>query len=477
MSASSYCARCDSEDCWCLSSGAVALNGLPPEARVSVSTADSDVPPKRFEVPGSLVPGVVVKKASEVRPEAVDFAWEDRVPLKSVTVIAGIPGVNKSMSTGDILARITRGQLDGDLKGKPRNVVIASAEDSPHHTLVPRLKAAGADLDRVFFVSMSRDGFEGDIALPDDIEELERAIVQNEVAVALIDPLSAHLGDEVNSHKDQDVRRALGPLARIADRTGCAIIAIVHLNKAPSTDLFTKVSGSIGITAAARSVLVVANDPEAEEQSPKRVIVHGKCNVGPYAPTLRFEVEGRTVTGWDGEEISTAGIVWKGIAEGIGPRDVLGGAPLEREAPKRVAAEDLLGELLSDGPRAVRDIKAAAEEEGISWRTMTTAKDALQIEAFRKGEPGQIGGGSWWWKLPGLRMQAPNTNEIASLIPPGQSADSIKDASSSVLGASLNPQGTFGPGAPCSECSQTITYHYIDGRPLCAACKLRRMAS
>ena len=232
--------------------------------------------------------------------------------------------------------------------------------------------------------------------------------------------MSAHLANTVDGHRDQDVRLALGPLARVADRTGAGVAAVVHLNKAPSTDLFLKVSGSIGITAAARSILVAARDPEDEdgEQGYKRVLVHGKFNLGPYAPTLRFEVEPRTIRSVD-PAISTAGIVWRGIAEGIGPSDVLG---TPREPLERDEAERLLLELLGNGPRSATEIYAQAEDAGIGERTLKRAKKNLGIESFRQGEQGEIGGGSWYWRFKGATIKGatPTHTNMAPLIRAGQ---------------------------------------------------------
>lgn len=395
---------------------------------------------------GLLERGATLRRASTIRPEPVTWAWADRWGLKSLNLVVGSPGKNKSMMVAERAARITRGQLEGDLDGTAHNVIIASAEDSPSHTQVPRLIAAGADLERVFFISMSRDGFEGDICLPDDLKALREAIERYEAKFIVIDPLTAHLGSDVNSHRDQDIRSVLGPLAHVADDTGCAVIAVVHLNKSPSTDLFMKVLGSIGITAAARSVLIVAQDPKEEEQSPSRVVVHAKCNIGPYADPLRFEVEGRKIDN-EGEIIPTAGIVWRGVAEDILPRDVLGATASEAPAPKRDAAKDLLLELLEEGPMMAADIRRTAEEEGISWRTINAAKKDLGIASEQVQEPGRLGKGPSFWSLPGTPkagvqrspepgVQSPNSLSVADLVSAGQRPDS--DQVCSVQGVSAD---------------------------------------
>jgi hypothetical protein len=432
-----YCSRCDSEYCRCgngtdlgfLSIGTVTEIGARPDAESGGAPDDRDT---------RTTPGPVTRLASRVHPEPVSYVWEGRIPKRSVSLVVGPPGLSKTMMLIELMARLSRGQLDGDHRGSPQSSVILSAEDSAAHTLVPRLIAAGADLERVVLLTMSRDGFEGDLRLPDDIDHLEDVIVRHGSAFVVVDPLSAHLANSVDGHRDQDVRLALGPLARVADRTGAGVAAVVHLNKAPSTDLFLKVSGSIGITAAARSILVVARDPEDEdgEQGYKRVLVHGKFNLGPYAPSLRFEVEPRTIHS-AGQTISTAGIVWRGIAEGIGPSDVLG---TPREPLKRDQAERLLLELLGNGPRPAAEVYAKAEDAGVSEMTLKRAKKNLGIESFREGEAGEVGGGSWYWRLKGVTIKAvtPTHTHLTPLISAGQSrdseADEVKGITSSELG-------------------------------------------
>ena len=102
----------------------------------------------------------------------------------------------------------------------------------------------------------------------------------------ILDPVVGHLSGNIDSHKDHSVRRALAPLARLAEDTGAAILGIGHLNKSPSTDVLTRIGGSVAFGAAARSVLLLGEDPKAPEGSPERLLVHAKSNLGPLALPL-----------------------------------------------------------------------------------------------------------------------------------------------------------------------------------------------
>jgi len=84
--------------------------------------------------------------ATAIAAQATRWAWRDRIPLGGACLIAGQEGSGKTTLLADVLARASRGQLDGDLRGQPVGAVYATAEDSWARTLRPRLEAAGADL-------------------------------------------------------------------------------------------------------------------------------------------------------------------------------------------------------------------------------------------------------------------------------------------------------------------------------------------
>jgi RecA-family ATPase len=214
------------------------------------------------------------------------WLWPERVPMNAITVLAGDPGLGKSLLTIRLAAKLTR----GDLMEHPVNVLMLSAEDSLAHTVRPRLEAAGADIGRVHFGSMNRDGLDTSILLPSDVAELSRLVAEKDVGLVVIDPLMAHLGGAIDSWKDQTVRQALAPLHRMAEHTGTAVLVVAHLNKGQSTDPLQRLGGSIGIPAAARSVLLLGRDPD-EPEDDRRVLAHAKSNVCPLAPSLAFVIE------------------------------------------------------------------------------------------------------------------------------------------------------------------------------------------
>ncbi|HLX89555.1 MAG TPA: AAA family ATPase, partial [Acidimicrobiales bacterium] len=126
------------------------------------------------------------------------------------------------------------------------------------------------------------------ITLPSDVEALRRAVQRTKARFVVIDPLSAFLSGNIDSYKDADIRRALHPLKILAEETGAAVVVVRHLNKTRGGSAIYRGGGSIGITGAARSVLLVAKDLSEPE---RHVIASVKSNLGPPPEALAFHLE------------------------------------------------------------------------------------------------------------------------------------------------------------------------------------------
>src|SRR5581483_4916468 len=218
---------------------------------------------------------------AEIKPEQIRWLWKPRIPLGSITLLAGRQGLGKSTLTADLAAAVTRGDLDGDVS-RPCGVLILSYEDHAATTLVPRLMAAGADLKKVdvLDVLLPEDGL---VTLPGDLAEIEGIARDKWSKLPTID-----------AHRDQDVRRAMAPLAKLAADCQLAALGLIHWNKGASTDAITRISGSTGFSAAARSVLAFGiNGKDADaEASGKRILAQAKTNLGAQACSIEYQLEG-----------------------------------------------------------------------------------------------------------------------------------------------------------------------------------------
>jgi hypothetical protein len=280
------------------------------------------------------------------------------------------------------------------------DVLIASAEDSPSHTLIPRLKAAGADLSRVHIIKL-KTGTEdaGGLSLPDDIPLLAGEVRTVQAKILIIDPLMSHLGDTLNANSDKDIRKALGPLPVLADAADLTILIICHLNKNEAASAKYRIGGSVGIFAVPRSVLLAGEDPEHEGAY---VLVHLKCNVGEKTIGLRYAMERRCIENDEGTVIETGGIVWMGEADGVTAASVLSGRK-DPEAQSlfeevKVWLEDHLG----DGPCDMKAVLSEAKKLAYSEATVRRARESLGIKPKKAGF-GKDGG--WTWTLPAKGVQ------------------------------------------------------------------------
>jgi len=328
--------------------------------------------------------GLRLVPASTVAPEKVTWAWERRIPVGVVTLLVGQGGLGKSTLIAYLAAGWSRGTLLGDWDGRLVDVVIASAEEHRGAVIVPRLMAADADLRRVHFIESVVDGSAADIDLDGQVDELEQRLVASGARVLCIDTVVSHIPGNHDSYKEQAVRRVLSPLAHMAERLGIAVLGTMHLNRRDARDVLTRISGSGGFGNLARSILLLAPDPD-DPEGPTRMLAHGKCNVGPKAPTQRVRVEGREVICDDDTLISTSRIVVIGDAPGVATAELLG--PVE-DSEARTALEEAQGflrDVLGDGEVAARDVQRQARDAGIAERTLRRAREGLGVTSRREG--------------------------------------------------------------------------------------------
>lgn len=328
-------------------------------------------------------------RLSEVAPEQVLWLWPGRIPRGKVTIVDGDPGLGKStLVEGDIAARVTTGSPWPDGQPCPVGaVVILTAEDGLADTIRPRLDAHGADSNRVIAFEAVEYGPDEE-RLPSlalDIARIEAAVVREGAVLVVIDVLMAFLGSRTDAYRDQDVRAALTPLVKMAERTGCAVVCLRHLSKTGGSNAIYRGGGSIGIIGAARAGLLVAPDPEDDT---RRVLAVTKNNLAAPVPALAFRLvpddeRGCARIEWDGETTHTA-------------MQLLTVCDLE----ERTAGDEAVGfllDLLQDGPIPAKKVKSAARDAGIAERTLDRAKKRAGVATHREGFGAD---GVWYWSLP-----------------------------------------------------------------------------
>ena len=332
--------------------------------------------------------------ASAIKPRPVEWLWDGRLGLGTLSLLAGREGIGKSTCAYWIAARVTRGELPGQFLGKPRGVLIAATEDSWEHTIIPRLMAAQADLDKVFRVEVRTvDDIHVGLSLPHDIRQLEQAAQQTDAGLLLLDPLMSRLGEQ-DTHKDAEVRIALEPLVAVADTTGMTVLGIMHHNKSNSTDPLQLVMGSKAFTAVARSVHTVVIDPDDDTEQ-RKLFGTPKNNLGrTNLPTLTFvivstPVDTETGIAWTGR------VVWgEEITESIGSVMGRAGDGTDKTATSE-AADWLLDFLTLKSPVASAMVKNEGAKAGHTLDALKRARQRIKAVITAAGFPRTT-----YWGLP-----------------------------------------------------------------------------
>lgn len=362
----------------------VKLNLLPKEDVVEYLASGRSLDDVRFLAEEPVPEFARATRLSDVTAEDVKWLWQGRIPLGKLTILDGDPGLGKSTLTLDLAARVTTGRHmpDGsasDLE-RPAVVVLVSCEDGLADTVRPRFEAAGGVSSMVQCWPPENEPRVAEF--PDDAGALEKLIEFHSAKLVIIDPLSAHLGAGINSFKDQDMRRALSPLAQVTTRSGAAIILVRHLNKTAGAPAMQRGGGSIAIIAIARAGLLVAKDPD--EPIAGRVLAVTKMNLAMPGPSQSF----RLVTA----DFGQARIDWRGVS--THSADALVAPPAIAGAPSALEdASEFLLDLLNSGPVASSRVFELGKAAGISESALQRMKGALKIK------PKKTGAG-WSWELP-----------------------------------------------------------------------------
>lgn len=357
---------------------------------------------QRLEVPEpNVVPKAKIVRLADVHSKPIRWLWATRIPLGKLSLVAGDPGLGKSMIGTDMAAHVSTGTPWPDRRDEPiepGGVVLLSAEDDVEDTIRPRLDAAGADTERIFALQ----GVEFDDAatgtkrtrsfnLERDLPALEDAIRQvGECRLVVIDPVSAFMGT-VDSHRNAEVRGVLAPLGEIAGRYGLAVVAITHLTKAYGGKAMYRATGSLAFTAAARSAWLVVAD---KDDPSRRLMLPVKSNLARMPTGLAYRIDSKAIDGvqdvpyllWEAEPVTMTAD--EAVAAEMKQTH-------DRGLGRGEATVEWLANQLADGPVPPRELENRARDAGFSWASVRRAQDRLGIKSRKAGF-----GEGWIWELP-----------------------------------------------------------------------------
>jgi putative DNA primase/helicase len=360
--------------------------GLTPEQiqQIIADAAEAICSPKNAPVSPPLTRRLITRRASDVQPEKLIWVWPGRIPEGKLVLVGGPPGLGKSQLTAFIAATVSNGGAwpCGEGSTAPGNVIIMSAEDGIEDTIIPRLIAAGANMDRVYIVASATksDGTgRKTFNLKTDVDLLEaKAKEIGGVRLISVDPVSAYMGGS-DGNGNVETREVLEPLAEMANRLRIAVVAVTHLNKGGGggqQSALNRFAGSIAFVAAARAAFAVVEDAEDDN---RRLFLQVKNNLGPKCKGLAFRMEQRLIPG----DILSSNIffesehVTQSIDEALTASESRGGGG--QTSSKEDAAE-FLAEILAYGPVDVLEVERQARAATL----LDDDKRLRQNKAFRE---------------------------------------------------------------------------------------------
>ena len=211
------------------------------------------------------------------------WAWDQRIVLGCLNLLLGNEGSGKSTLVAWLIARLTLGELDGDLRHQPITVGVLGDEDSFDDVWTPRLYAAGANLARVKQIDRPDGGF---VHIREDRDKLVLACQEHELRVLFFDQLLDNLGVGTDDWRQKAVRDALQPLRSVARELEIAALGCLHPNKRGGS-FRELVAGAPAFNAVSRSSLLLAQHPEDENL---RLLVRGKGNLSPKPNPVEFQI-------------------------------------------------------------------------------------------------------------------------------------------------------------------------------------------
>ena len=372
------------------------LQTHPEATAASIHALPIIVPPSLPFMPATepvcKAPRVILTCGSDVEPEPIDWLWNGWLAAGKFHLIGGAPGTGKTTIAATLAAIVSSGGCWPDgTHAAGGSVVFWSGEDDNADTLNPRLRAAGANMSKVFMVNgVIEDGERYPFDPARDMDALRAALTSiPDVRLIVIDPIvSAVVGD---SHKNAEVRRGLQPLVDVAGELQCALLGVTHFSKGTSgRDPVERITGSLAFGALARVVMVTAKQEGEGDQQERRVMLRAKSNIGPDGGGFAYELQQGELSGYLG--VSASSVAWGESIRGTARQLLAEAEQMDDEQDSAVDAMTFLQTLLAFGARSAKDIQAEAKAAGIGWRTVERVKKKAGVKTRKNGM-----NGGWEW--------------------------------------------------------------------------------
>lgn len=291
--------------------------------------------------------------ANKVAKRPVEWIWEKHIPYGMLSIIAGWPEKGKSMLTSRIAADVSQEAA----------VIISAYEDPMAEVGVPRLEAAGANMDNIFFWKR--------MLLPRDLYDLREEIYSLGALLVILDPASSHTRNSI--YNATAIRDSFDPLIDIAEETDAAFIFVHHIVKKVDlkADPQSAIGGSGGgLGAMVRCAYLFGESPDDPDE---RMLVQLKCNIAGYRPGLKFEMDVEQMD----DDVDAGYLELRGT-HSYRPQQILTAQP-HLKKDKLEAVAEFLVESLREGPMLTEKLLDGAVARGFTKRMTKRVADMLEL--------------------------------------------------------------------------------------------------
>ena len=321
------------------------------------------------------------KTFADFEAKIISWLWHEVLPAGMFVMLVSEEGVGKSTLAAWIAAMVTNGgQWPNGGRAHIGRVIWLSTEESPEYVLAPRFIASGADLGRII---PGPDNF-----LTQDIGRLDAVCAAHpDVRLVVMDPITSYVAGNENSNID--VRDALEPLVKLAERRGVCVLGLSHLNKKVDLKMINRTLGSRAWSAVPRMIWTVMRPADGLGDDNERLLLNIKSNLGPRPDGLKFRIESSA-------EYPSVGVVrftGERTRQAVDHQPEKGG----RQGWLMADCEKWLIEYLTErGTVDSTQIIDDAENAGFKARMVYEAKKRAGVKARRSGFGGK---GGWVWYI------------------------------------------------------------------------------
>lgn len=356
-----------------------------------------------------------INPASSTEPEKIVWGLPSWLPLRKFALLAGPRKSGKTLIAFSIVARFSQGNAHPAWPGQPSpgwgNVLIYSTEDDFADTIVPRLIAAGSNMDRIFdLIEVTRHFPTQPFSFGND-DHLARLCAFAEkiggVSLLILDPASLAIkGDASSNSKAQ---AGYVKIAELAKRLNAAILGIAHVMKtAKGKAGIDRVSGPLALCGVARCLMVTAKIEggavmsDTLDNDGTHVLVSAESNLTKVNSGFTYSIATAYVPRKDGTMVETQKIVWHDEPQGSGDEllaraesgEMAGTTPIDPVA----VAIDFVKEALKNGRVHGKIVEKQAKAARIKTIDLNLAKKKLGVISKKGEREGQFS--CFYWRLP-----------------------------------------------------------------------------